>query len=108
MEITEDRKKALQPIFVSLTSYIKALPMEGEYKKYILAFSQDLWNYVKKYGLVENTDEYWKGVINDADVIYKKYQEIDELHIIKNILLTAVDLLSAEHHYKINKEVENK
>jgi hypothetical protein len=98
------RKKALQPVFISLTNYIKAVPMEKGYKDKILLFSQDLWNYVKKYGLVENADDYWNSVIEDADKLYKKYKDIDGLNVIKNILLTVVNILSAEHHFKINKE----
>jgi hypothetical protein len=103
MQITDERKKALQPIFVAATAYVKALPMDDHYKKKILEYSQDLWAYLKHFGLVENDDNYWKEVINGANHLYEKYKEDDEQGVIKHMTLTVVDLLSAEHHCKINK-----
>ena len=36
----------------------------------------DFWNLCQKYWIVEDTDEYWEGVIRSANDFQKKYNHI--------------------------------
>ena len=41
----------------------------------IYNFEAEFWKIIKKYWIVENTDEYWQGVIEDTNQLGRKYDD---------------------------------
>ena len=50
----------------------------------------DFWNLCQKYWIVENTDEYWDSLVNNAREFYEKYKNI---HLSENL---AIALLNSQ------------
>lgn len=50
----------------------------------------DFWNLCQKYWIVEDTDEYWEGVIRSANDFQKKYNHI---LLSRRLALAFVDAL---------------
>ena len=65
--------------------------MQNEFKKEA-AFASELWTFYKKFARAENTDPYWKDVVDAADQIEKKYGEEQTMH---RILLDVIECLEA-------------
>ena len=50
----------------------------------------DIWNFHKKFADVKEDDAYWKQVIDEAGVLYKKYEDQQEGEFAKMLLLNIV------------------
>ena len=66
----------------------------------------DVWTFFKKYADVRADDEYWQGVVNEADELYKKYKGQQEESFAKCLILDVIGEL--ESVYKCRKEESNK
>ena len=55
------------------------------------SFTMDIWQFFKQHADVKDTDEYWAGVVADAEVLEQRYGKADRhMH---NIILEVLDAL---------------
>ena len=58
------------------------------------SFTMDIWQFYKQHADVKDTDEYWAGVVADAEVLEQRYGKGNRhMH---NILLEVIDALEEE------------
>ena len=65
----------------------------------IAQFMPEFWELVKKYWIVEESDEYWEEAINACDKIYRKYNDV----FVKKMIIAYMDYL--EEKYKSRKKI---
>lgn len=58
----------------------------------IAAFMTEFWSFVKKYWIVEECDEYWAQLVEEADEMFKRYPD----EFCKRQVVSYVDYLSAK------------
>ena len=58
----------------------------------------DVFAFHKKFAEVQENDEYWSAVVDEASELYKKYESIPEKEFAKQLILTVLDEL--ERIYK--------
>ena len=58
----------------------------------------DVFAFHKKVAEVQESDEYWSAVVDEASALYKKYENIPEKEFAKQLILTVLDEL--ERIYK--------
>lgn len=61
----------------------------------------DVWGLHKKYAGVQESSEYWDGVVESSELVYKKYKCKPEGEFAKQLLLCVVNEL--ERRYKCVK-----
>ena len=55
------------------------------------SFTMDIWQFFKQHSDVKDTDEYWAGVVADAEVLEQRYGKGNRhMH---NIILEVLDAL---------------
>ena len=54
------------------------------------AIYADVWNFHKRYYDVSDSDDYWEAVIDDANILYKKY---DNSKFAKSLVMAVADEL---------------
>lgn len=59
---------------------------------------KDVWNFHKKYAAVNNTDNYWSGVIKDSDSIAKKYNNSVFVRNLLVAVITELEGLVKQNH----------
>ena len=52
---------------------------------------QDVWNFLKKYRDIKDTEEYWKNVVKESAAICGKHSEYSEY--CRQIMIATVDEL---------------
>lgn len=58
---------------------------------YANQFTNAVWQFFKQHADVKDTDEYWAGVVADAEVLEQRYGKTDRhMH---NIILEVLDAL---------------
>ena len=58
---------------------------------FVNLFTNDIWQFFKQHADVKDTDEYWAGVVADAEVLEQRYGKADKhMH---NIILEVLDAL---------------
>lgn len=65
----------------------------------------DVFAFHKKFAEVQESDEYWSAVTNEASALYRKYENVSEKEFAKQLLLTVLDELERIYRGK-RKEVE--
>ena len=58
----------------------------------------DVFAFHKKFAEVQESDEYWSAVVDEASALYKKYESVPEKEFAKQLILTVLDEL--ERIYK--------
>ena len=58
----------------------------------------DIVNFHRKFAEVQESDEYWSAVVDEASALYKKYEGVSEKEFAKQLILTVLDEL--ERIYK--------
>lgn len=53
----------------------------------------DVFAFHRKYAEVKEDDEYWQQVVDEASVLYKKYESVSEKEFSKQLILTVLDEL---------------
>ncbi len=72
--------------------------------KDVYKFVNDIWQFYKEHADVKDTDDYWAGVVADAEVLEQRYGRRDEhLH---RIILDTLDALDAKGRKK-NEQLQN-
>ena len=66
----------------------------------IARFMPEFWELVKKYWIVEESDEYWEDVINECDRLYQKYN-CDQF--VRKTVRAYIDYL--EEKYKSENDI---
>ena len=54
------------------------------------AIYADIWNFHKRYYKISDSDDYWEAVIDDANALYKKY---DNSKLAKSLVLAVMEEL---------------
>lgn len=58
----------------------------------------DVFAFHKKFAEVQESDEYWSAVVDEASALYKRYESVPEKEFAKQLILTVLDEL--ERIYK--------
>ena len=58
----------------------------------------DVFAFHKKFAEVQESDEYWSAVVDEASALYKRYESVPEKEFAKKLILTVLDEL--ERIYK--------
>lgn len=58
----------------------------------------DVFAFHKKFAEVQESDEYWSAVVDEASALYRKYEGVPEKEFAKQLILTVIDEL--ERIYK--------
>ena len=58
----------------------------------------DVFAFHKKFAEVQESDEYWSAVVDEASALYRKYEGVPEKEFAKQLILTVLDEL--ERIYK--------
>ena len=58
----------------------------------------DVFAFHKKFAEVQENDEYWSAVVDEASALYKRYENVPEKEFAKQLILTVLDEL--ERIYK--------
>ena len=58
----------------------------------------DVFAFHKKFAEVQENDEYWSAVVDEASALYKRYESVPEKEFAKQLILTVLDEL--ERIYK--------
>ena len=58
----------------------------------------DVFAFHKKFAEVQESDEYWSTVVDEASALYKRYESVPEKEFAKQLILTVLDEL--ERIYK--------
>lgn len=53
----------------------------------------DIWNFHKKFADVREDDAFWEQVVDEAGVLYKKYDGLPEQEFAKQLVLNVLDEL---------------
>ena len=62
----------------------------------IAEFMTEFWNFIKKYWIVEEGDEYWAQLVRESDEIYKRHPD----EFCKRQILSYVNYLRAKSKKK--------
>lgn len=58
----------------------------------------DVFAFHKKFAEVQESDEYWSAMVDEASALYKRYEGVLEKEFAKQLILTVLDEL--ERIYK--------
>lgn len=58
----------------------------------------DVFAFHKKFAEVQENDEYWSAVVDEASALFKRYENVPEKEFTKQLILTVLDEL--ERIYK--------
>ena len=58
----------------------------------------DVFAFHKKFAEVQENDEYWSAVVDEASALYERYESVPEKEFAKQLILTVLDEL--ERIYK--------
>lgn len=53
----------------------------------------DVFAFHKKFAEVQESDEYWSAVVDEASALYKRYESVPEKEFAKQLILTVLDEL---------------
>lgn len=68
---------------------------------YIAQFMTEYWEIVKRYWIVEDTDEWWEEVIGVCDQCYKKYND----PFVRKMVVAFIDYLEEKRNEERRKAV---
>ena len=57
----------------------------------------DIYNYMKAYYPAKEDDEYWKRLLDEANDIYKKYQDTEQGEFVKSLVLAVLEELERDY-----------
>ena len=53
----------------------------------------DVFAFHKKFAEVQESDEYWSAVVDEASALYKRYETVPEKEFAKKLILTVLEEL---------------
>lgn len=63
----------------------------------------DVFAFHKKFAEVQESDEYWSAVVDEASALYKRYESVPEKEFAKQLILTVLDELERIYKYMPKK-----
>lgn len=63
----------------------------------------DVFAFHKKFAEVQESDEYWSAVVDEASALYKRYENVPEKEFAKQLILTVLDELERIYKYMPKK-----
>ena len=63
----------------------------------------DVFAFHKKFAEVQENDEYWSAVVDEASALYKRYENVPEKEFAKQLILTVRDELERIYKYMPKK-----
>ena len=63
----------------------------------------DVFAFHKKFAEVQENDEYWSAVVDEASALYKRYENVPEKEFAKQLILTVIDELERLYKYMPKK-----
>ena len=63
----------------------------------------DVFAFHKKFAEVQESDEYWSAMVDEASALYKRYENVPEKEFAKQLILTVLDELERIYKYMPKK-----